>query len=119
MVGDLERIISKVSTWRISPKEVVQLKRALCAIEPIKEEGEKSLNISLQKIGEQLNLCKLAIQRIEKEIVPEPPYLVAKGNVIASGVNEELDELRKISFSAKTICCRFSREKSNARGFLL
>ncbi len=101
LIGDVERIISKVATARISPKEVVQLKRALTAIEPIKIACENSNNKSLQKIAEQLNPCKSVIERIEKEVMPEPPYLLHKGNVIANGVNEELDELRKISGSGK------------------
>ena len=115
-IGDLERIISKVSTGRISPKEVVQLKRALTAIEPIKEECTKSPNKSLQKIGEQLNPCKLVIERIEKEILPEPPYLVAKGNVIASGVNAELDELRKIAFSGKDYLLQIQQREIDRTG---
>jgi DNA mismatch repair protein MutS len=116
LIGDLERIISKVATARISPKEVVQLKRALSALEPIKNILEKSDNKSLQKIAEQLNPCKSVIERIEKEIMPDPPYLVAKGNVIAMGVNFELDELRKISYSGKDYLLQIQQRESEITG---
>ncbi|MEO6884091.1 MAG: DNA mismatch repair protein MutS [Bacteroidia bacterium] len=100
-IGDLERLISKVAVGRILPREVVQLKRALTAIEPIKEICATSGNNQLQKIAEQLNPCTLIRDKIEKEISPEPPVLINKGNVIAEGVNAELDDLRKIAFSGK------------------
>ncbi|MCE3278068.1 MAG: mismatch repair protein MutS [Bacteroidetes bacterium] len=116
MIGDLERIISKVATARISPKEVVQLKRALSAIAPIKEACEKSKNKSLQKIAEQLNPCKTAIDRIEKEITADPPYLVIKGNVIAAGINAELDDLRKISYSGKDFLLQIQQRESEITG---
>lgn len=116
LIGDLERIISKVATARISPKEVVQLKRALTAIEPIKTICETSKNKSLQKIAEQLNPCRSVIERIEKEMMPDPPYLVAKGNVIATGVNSELDELRKISYSGKDYLLQIQQRESERTG---
>ncbi len=116
LIGDLERIISKVATARISPKEVVQLKRALSAIEPIKIACESSKNKSLQKIAEQLNPCKSVIERIEKEITADPPYLVAKGNVIADGVNAELDDLRKISYSGKDYLLQIQQRESERTG---
>lgn len=116
LIGDLERIISKVATARISPKEVVQLKRALTAIEPIKTICENSKNTSLQKIAEQLNPCRSVIERIEKEMMPEPPYLVAKGNVIATGVNSELDELRKIAYSGKDYLLQIQQRESERTG---
>lgn len=100
-IGDLERIISKVAVGRVSPREVVQLKVALRAIQPIKESCLHSGEPSLCLIGEQLNACSIICERIEKEINPDPPVLLNKGNVIASGVNEELDELRAIAFSGK------------------
>lgn len=100
-IGDLERIISKVAVGRVSPREVVQLKVALSAIEPIKEACMNSDEPSLCRIGEQLNACKLIRDRIEKEIQPDPPSLVNKGGVIAKGVNAELDELRTIAYSGK------------------
>lgn len=100
-IGDLERIISKVAVGRVSPREVVQLKVALSAIEPIKEVCMNSGEPSLCRIGEQLNACKLIRDRIEKEIQPDPPSLVNKGGVVAKGVNAELDELRTIAYSGK------------------
>ena len=116
MIGDLERIISKVATTRISPKEVVQLKRALSAIEPIKLICDQSKNKSLQKIAEQLNPCRSVIDRIEKEITQDPPYLIAKGNVIADGVNAELDDLRAISFSGKDYLLQIQQRESERTG---
>ncbi len=116
LIGDLERIISKVATARISPKEVVQLKRALLAIEPIKIACGNSKNKSLSKIAEQLNPCKSVIERIEKEITPDPPYLIAKGNVIAEGVNPELDDLRNISFSGKDFLLQIQQRESENTG---
>ena len=94
-VGDLERIISKVAVGRVSPREIVQLKNALDAVRPIKEACLYSENEALKRVGEQLNLCESIKTRIEKEIQPDPPQLVAKGDVIADGYSKELDELRK------------------------
>jgi DNA mismatch repair protein MutS len=119
LIGDLERIISKVATARISPKEVVQLKRALSAIEPIKLICDQSKNKSLQKIAEQLNPCRSVIDRIEKEITQDPPYLIAKGNVIAEGVNAELDDLRAISFSGKDYLLQIQQRESERTGIHL
>ncbi len=116
LIGDLERIISKVATARISPKEVVQLKRALSAIEPIKLICDQSKNKSLQKIAEQLNPCRSVIDRIEKEITQDPPYLIAKGNVIAEGVNADLDDLRAISFSGKDYLLQIQQRESERTG---
>ena len=99
-VGDVERIISKIAVGRVSPREVVQLKVALRAIEQMKSVCMGSDEPVLCRIGEQLNVCALIRERIEKEIQPDPPSLVNKGGVIASGVNAELDELRAISYSA-------------------
>ena len=100
-IGDLERIISKVAVGRVTPREVVQLKVALSAIEPIKEACMDGGEPALCRIGEQLNACTLIRDRIEKEIQPDPPSLVNKGGVIAHGVNAELDELRTIAYSGK------------------
>ncbi len=116
LIGDIERIISKVATARISPKEVVQLKRALSAIDPIKTICGKSGNKSLEKIAEQLNPCKNVVDRIEKEITVDPPYLIAKGNVIAEGVNAELDELRNISGSGKDFLLQIQQRESEKTG---
>ena len=101
LIGDLERIISKVAVGRVSPREVVALKVALQAIEPIKEACMEADNASLNRIGEQLNICKSIRDRIEKEINNDPPLLINKGGVMKSGVNAELDELRQIAYSGK------------------
>lgn len=100
-IGDLERIISKVAVGRVSPREVVQLKVALRAIEPIKEACMASDEPSLCRIGEQLNACALIRDRIEKEVNNDPPSLLNKGGVIARGISPELDELRAIAYSGK------------------
>ncbi|PKQ61398.1 DNA mismatch repair protein MutS [Labilibaculum filiforme] len=100
-IGDLERIISKVAVGRVSPREVVQLKNALIAIDPIRNYCLNSGNDGLLKIGDQLNPCTSVREKIEKEIHVDPPNMVSKGGVIANGVSEELDDLRKISFSGK------------------
>lgn len=112
LIGDLERLISKVATGRISPREVAHLKRALVAIEPIKSECEKCNDINLKKIGEQLNICLLIRERIEKEIVPDPPLMLNKGKVISDGVNAELDELRKIMSSGKNYLLEIQQRES-------
>lgn len=100
-IGDLERIISKVAVGRVSPREVVQLKNALKAIQPVKTACLYAKSEPLKRIGEQLNLCESLRDRIEKEIQPDPPQLVNKGDVIASGYNKELDELRSIRDNGK------------------
>ncbi len=100
-IGDLERIISKVAVGRVSPREIVQLKNALIAIDPIRNYCLNSGNEGLLKIGDQLNPCATVREKIEKEIHADPPNMVSKGGVIADGVCEELDDLRKISFSGK------------------
>ena len=101
LIGDLERIISKVAVGRVSPREVVALKVALQAIEPIKEACMDADNASLNHIGGQLDICRAIRDRIDKEINNDPPLLINKGGVIKSGVNAELDELRQIAYSGK------------------
>jgi DNA mismatch repair protein MutS len=100
-IGDLERIISKVAVGRVTPREVVQLKLALEAIQPIKSACLYAKNESLKRIGEQMNLCESLRDRIEHEVQPDPPQLVSKGDVIADGYNSELDDLRNISRNGK------------------
>ncbi len=100
-VGDLERLVSKVAVGRVTPREIVQIKQALLSSEPIKNGCQEAENEVLNSIGEQLNPCALIRDRIEKEIVADPPANINKGHVISEGVNEELDELRRISFSGK------------------
>jgi DNA mismatch repair protein MutS len=101
LIGDLERIVSKVAVGRVNPREIVQLKVALRAIEPIREAFVAADDPSLKEIGEKLNPCPIIRNRIEKEIQPDPPVLLHKGNVINKGVNEELDKLRQIAYSGK------------------
>ncbi len=115
-VGDLERIISKVAVGRVSPREVVQLKNALDAIRPIKTACLYANNDALKRIGEQLNLCESIKDRIEKEIQPDPPQLVNKGDVIASGYSEELDELRSISRNGKDYLLKIQEKEIEATG---
>jgi DNA mismatch repair protein MutS len=100
-IGDLERIISKVAVGRATPREIVQLKVALRTIEPIKQICENSENESLRNFGQQLDTCAVIRDRIEKEIVWDPPALINKGGVIAKGVHNELDELRELAHSGK------------------
>lgn len=111
-IGDLERIISKVAVGRVSPREVVQLKVALQAIEPIKKYCLEADNASLNQIGEQLTLCSSIRDRIEQEIVSDPPLLINKGGVIRKGVNVQLDELREISFSGKDYLLQIQKRES-------
>jgi DNA mismatch repair protein MutS len=115
-VGDLERIISKVAVGRVSPREVVQLKNALEAIRPIKTACLYTNNDALKRIGEQLNLCESIKDRIEKEIQPDPPQLVNKGDVIADGYNDELDELRSISRNGKDYLLKIQEKEIEATG---
>ena len=116
LIGDLERIISKAAVGRISPREVVLLKVALQAIEPIKNACLNAENESLHRIGEQLNLCVSIRDKIAKEINNDPPLLVNKGGVIADGVNEELDELRHISYSGKDYLLQIQQRESELTG---
>ena len=116
LIGDLERIISKVAVGRVSPREVVQLKVALQAIEPIKLACIQADNASLNQIGEQLNLCVTIRDRIAKEIKNDPPLAVNKGGVIQDGVNADLDELRQISYSGKDYLLKIQQRESEETG---
>lgn len=115
-IGDLERIISKVATGRVSPREMVQLKVALQAIKPIKEACEAADNDSLKAIGRKLDLCEALRDRIDKEINSDPPFQVNKGGVIADGVDSELDELRKIAYSGKDYLLQIQQREIEATG---
>ena len=115
-IGDLERIISKVAVGRVSPREVVQLKMALQAIQPIKTACLYANNESLKRVGEQLNLCESIRDRIEREIQNDPPQLVAKGGVIRNGVNAELDELRHIAYSGKDYLLQIQEREAQETG---
>ena len=112
LIGDLERIVSKAAVGRISPREVVQLKVALQAIEPIKNACLNAENESLRKIGEHLNLCESIRNRIAREIKNDPPLLINKGGVIADGIHAELDELRQIAYSGKDYLLQMQQRES-------
>jgi len=115
-IGDLERIISKVAVGRVSPRDVVQLKIALQALEPIKTACEKASDATLRRIGEQLNTCASIRDRIDREIQPDPPLMVNKGSVIANGVNEELDELRNIAYHSKEYLMQIQQREIEQTG---
>ncbi|WP_373829157.1 DNA mismatch repair protein MutS, partial [Bacteroides heparinolyticus] len=116
LIGDLERIISKVAVGRVSPREVVALKVALQAIEPIKEACMQADNASLNRIGEQLNICRSIRDRIDREINNDPPLLVNKGGIIKQGVNAELDELRRIAYTGKDYLLQVQQRESEQTG---
>ena len=116
LVGDLERIISKAAVGRISPREVVQLKVALQAIEPIRNACLNADNESLHRMGEQLNLCASIRDRIAREIQNDPPLLVNKGGVISDGVNKELDELRQIAYAGKDYLLQIQQREIEQTG---
>ena len=115
-IGDLERLVSKVAVGRITPRELVQMRAALAAIEPIKAMCSASNHEVLQGIGEQLNLCQIIRDRIEREINPDAPNLIARGNFIRPGVDSELDELRQISHSSKDFLMQMQQHESERTG---
>ena len=115
-IGDLERIISKVAVGRVTPREVVQLKTALQAIEPIKTACLCAKNESLKRVGERLSPCEVIRDRIDHEVTNDPPQLVAKGGVIRDGVNAELDELRHIAYSGKDYLIQIQEREMQATG---
>ncbi len=115
-IGDLERIISKVAVGRINPREVVQLRNALRAIEPIKDYAASVDQPVLNCMAEQLNPCKSIRERMEREIMNDPPVLVNRGNVIQSGISEELDELRKLAYSGKDYLAQMQERESKRTG---
>ena len=115
-IGDLERIISKVAVGRIAPRELVQLKNALIAIDPLKQQCDQSDEVSLQKLASQLDPCNGVKERIDKEIENEPPALLNKGGVIAAGVSEELDELREIMHSGKSYLVQLQQREMERTG---
>ncbi len=112
LVGDLERLISKVAVGRITPRETVQLRVALAAIEPIRDCCIHADNEVLQRIAAQLNPCAIIRDRIEREISPDAPTLVNRGGIIAPGVNKELDELREIAYSGKDYLLQLQQRES-------
>jgi len=116
VIGDLERIISKVAVQRINPREVVQLKIALNAIEPIRQSCADSGNKSLESLGEQLNPCKSIAERIEKELFPDPPTQIIRGNTISAGVNTDLDDLREIKSHGKDYLLKMQEREITRTG---
>ena len=115
-IGDLERIISKVAVGRVSPREVVQLKNALLALQPVKEACMATNHPALQHIGNQIQLCEEIRDRIAREIQNDPPQLVAKGNVIANGFYAELDDLREISSNGKAYLLQIQQREIEQTG---
>jgi DNA mismatch repair protein MutS len=115
-IGDLERLIGKVAIGKIQPREVLQIRRALTSVEAIKLQFTESGNTALRKIGEQLNACRMIRDRIEHDLHTDPPALALKGNVIADGVSEELDELRKLAFSGKDYLLQIQQRESELTG---
>ena len=115
-VGDLERIISKVAAGRVTPREVVQLKVALQALQPVKAACMQAENEALRRVGEQLNLCEELRDRIGREIENDPPQMINKGGVVRNGVNSELDELRKIAYSGKDYLLKIQERETQETG---
>ena len=116
LIGDVERLISKIGLLKANPREVVQLKRALGAISKLKEYCSQTENTALQVLAEQLNPCMLIQERLERELQADPPVLVIKGGVIAEGINEELDRLRKIAFGGKGYLLELQKREAEATG---
>ena len=116
LIGDVERLISKIGLLKANPREVVQLKRALAAISKLKDYCSQSENAALQVLAEQLNPCTGIQERLERELQPDPPVLVIKGGVIAEGINEELDRLRKIAFGGKGYLMELQKREAEATG---
>jgi DNA mismatch repair protein MutS len=115
-IGDLERLISKVSVGKIIPREVVHLATVLDCIEKIKIACEASGSEGMKKIGEQFNVCNLVREKIRKEVQPDPPALVSKGNVIREGVSPELDELRQLAYSGKDYLVKIQQREIERTG---
>ena len=115
-IGDLERVVSKVAVGRVTPREMVQLKIALQAIKPIKTACEHAKNDVLKRVGEQINLCELIRDRIDRELHPDAPQLVNKGGVINDGVNEELDQLRSIAYHGKDYLLKIQEREVEKTG---
>lgn len=115
-IGDIERIISKVAVGRVSPREVVQMKLALQALVPVKSACLSPDCEEIRSMGDRLNLCESLRDRIEREIQSDPPLLVAKGDVIASGYSEELDELRSISRGGRDYLLKIQEEEAAKTG---
>lgn len=116
IIGDLERIVSKVAVGRVTPREIIQIKNALIAICPVKELCASSEEPVLMRIAEQLNPCTIIRERIEREIMPDPPIHIAKGGVIAKGVSVELDELRNLLHHGKDYLLQIQQREIERTG---
>lgn len=115
-VGDLERLISKIGLQKANPREIIQLKRALYAVEKLKELCQEQESESLKVIAEQLNACLIIRDKIEKSMQAEPPVAINKGNVIADGVDADLDKLRKVAFGGKDYLIEIQKRESEKTG---
>ena len=115
-MGDIERLISKVAVARINPREVIQLRRALKALEPVKSICADTPVSALRLMADKINLCSLMVEKIGEELNPEPPVAVNKGNVIAEGISAELDELRELSHSGKSYLAKLQKKESDRTG---
>lgn len=115
-ISDLERLLSKTATGKVSPKELISLKASLDAIVPVKKLATESTNISLQKIGKALDECELVREKIKNTLNEDAPVSISKGNAITKGVNEELDELRNIAFSGKEYLDDLEKRESEKTG---
>ena len=114
--GDLERLISKVAVGRIGPREIVQIKRALDVIDPLKEIFSRSGNDALNKSGDQMNSCRVIRDRISVVLIPDPPAVAGKGKMIMDGVSDELDELRQLAYSGKDYLLKIQQRESESTG---
>ena len=116
LIGDLERLISKVAVGRINPRETLQVKNALNAIVPIRQACASSSNATLKRFAEQLNPCDTIRERIQRELTEDPPVMINRGKVIAKGVSPELDELRELAYSGKDYLARMQKRLSDQYG---
>ena len=115
-IGDLERIMAKASVGRITPRDIIQLRLALQAMVPIKQACAQADDKILSRVGEQLNPCAAIRDRIAREVQPDPPLMVAKGGVMADGVSEELDRLRRIAYQGKDYLLQIQQREIQATG---
>jgi DNA mismatch repair protein MutS len=115
-IADLERLISKVAVGRINPRELLQLKRSLLALQPVKSKLEAHASADLHKLGAQLNRCEFLLEKIEKELMDDPPMLLHQGGIIRDGVDKELDELRQIAFSGKDYLLQIQKREVERTG---
>ena len=115
-IGDLERLISKVAALRVSPRELVHLKKSLVIISKLKTQIKTSNNSTLQSVAEQLNPCDIICERLQNELNEDAPISVLKGNVFNKGINVELDELRNIAFNGKDYLLQIQKREIEKTG---